>query len=136
MLFIFNLEKLRKQPPHQLSGGEKQRLALASVMAMHPKYLVLDEPTSLLDPKSRREVLERISTLPQDTENPVATLLITQFPEEALYANRLIVFHQGKIIMDDAPDELFSRHKELEAYGLEVPVKFQIAEFIIKYLQS
>jgi energy-coupling factor transport system ATP-binding protein len=136
MLFIFNLDKLRKQPPHQLSGGEKQRLALASVMAMQPKYLVLDEPTSLLDPKSRREVLEGISTLSQDTENPVATVLITQFPEEALYANRLIVFHQGKIIMDDTPDELFSRHKELEAYGLEVPVKFQIAEFIKIYLQS
>lgn len=124
MLTEFNLQQYRRHAPHYLSGGEKQRLALAAVMAMRPRYLVLDEPTSLLDPKSRTDILHIIKQLHCRQNQPVTTLLITQFPEEALYANRLLVFHNGAILMDDSPARIFSRIDELLAIGLEPPLEF------------
>jgi energy-coupling factor transport system ATP-binding protein len=134
MLKKFNLTAYRQRPPHHLSGGEKQRLALAAVMAMNPRYLVLDEPTSLLDPKSRRDVLESVQSLhhsPQ-SEEAITTMLITQFPEEALHADRLIIFHLGRILMDGEPAVIFS-HGGLTQFGLESPMKFRIADLLKKY---
>ncbi len=126
MIEKFNLGRYRRHSPHYLSGGEKQRLALAAVMAMRPRYLVLDEPTSLLDPQSRREILAVVNDLHTEKDNAVATILITQFPEEALDAKRLLIFSRGQIVMDAAPLSVFEHVKELEEIGLEPPLVLQV----------
>jgi energy-coupling factor transport system ATP-binding protein len=131
MLVRFDLEDYRTHPPHLLSGGEKQRLALAAVLAMRPKYLIIDEPTSLLDPKSRREILGFLDELhtngaAQTDHQNIATVLVTQFPEEALAAERLVVMHAGKIVMDAAPGDIFEHGDELEKIGLEPPAEYKI----------
>lgn len=133
MLARFNLQDYRYQSPHLLSGGEKQRLALAAVLAMHPKYLILDEPTSLLDPKSRREILEYIEkihpTRPSSREK-ITTVLITQFPEEALIADRLLIMHSGRIAFDAPPGDIFANVDDLDKMGLEPPAEFRIEEIL------
>jgi len=130
MLKQFDLEKYRRQSPHYLSGGEKQKLAIASVLAMQPRYLILDEPTSLLDPRSRNEILAIVRHLNQSSNgiSPTAmtTILITQFPAEALRANRLIIINHGEIVMDGKPEELFTHVDEFHEMGLEVPIKFKL----------
>lgn len=132
----FGLEQYRKHPPHLLSGGEKQRLALAAVSAMRPRYLILDEPTSLLDPVSRDAVVEsalRFGSLAgdADSDQSPAVLLITQFPEEVLALDRVLVMHRGRLIADDSPKGIFSRVDRLKEIGLEPPVEF-LAEEIWK----
>ena len=117
----FHLVPFRHRPPHMPSGGEKQRLSIAAVLAMRPRYLILDEPTSLLDPLSRMEVRRLLKEL-RDREK-VALVHITQFPEEALVADRLIVFHQGQIVMDGIPEKIFERIDKLRDIGLEPPIK-------------
>lgn len=136
MLERFNLGQYRRKPPHLLSGGEKQRLALAAVMAMQPQYLILDEPTSLLDPVTQQAILEIIQELHRaDRALPAAerlsTILITQFPEEALIAHRLIVLHQGRVVLDDSPEVIFQQVDLLADLGLGVPVEFEIARKMI-----
>jgi energy-coupling factor transport system ATP-binding protein len=133
----FDLTRYRQYPPHLLSGGEKQRVALASVLAMNPKYLVLDEPTSMLDPKGRRELLELLAEIKSDnaekkTTDQVTIILITQFPEEALEADRLIIMDQGKIVRDDAPRIVFQNVKEIKEIGLDVPIEFEIIPLLLK----
>jgi energy-coupling factor transport system ATP-binding protein len=112
----FHLRPFRDRPPHLLSGGEKQRLTIAAVLAMRPRYLILDEPTSLLDPVSRREVGELIRRL--QAEEEVAVVHITQFPEEAAQAQRILVLHQGGAVMEGPPEAVFSRHEDLVRLGL------------------
>ncbi len=128
MLALFGLDHLRQQPPHLLSGGEKQRLAIAAVMAMEPRYLVLDEPTSLLDPPSRRQLLRLVLELhrPSNSYGPITTVLITQFPAEALVARRVLVLHRGRIIFDESPDILFQRVEALHNVGLSSPVEYEL----------
>jgi energy-coupling factor transporter ATPase len=121
----FHLRAFRDRPPHLLSGGEKQRLAVAAVLAMRPRYLVLDEPTSLLDPVSRREVGALIRQLHRQEE--VAVVHITQFPEEAAEAQRVLVMHDGKLVMEGRPEEIFSRHRELARLGLRPPFAQELA---------
>lgn len=123
MLEKFDLERYRSKTPHFLSGGEKQRLAIASVFAMSPKYLILDEPTSLLDPKSRRDILGIVDDLHLSKDKKMTTLLITQFAEEALPADRLLIFNEGQIIMDDKPEIIFDNVDYILKIGLEPPVK-------------
>ena len=123
MLEKFDLLRYRNKTPHFLSGGEKQRLAIAAVLAMSPKYMILDEPTSLLDPKSRREILGIVKDLHSSNNNNIATLLITQFAEEALIADRLIIFNDGQVIMDDKPEIIFDDIHQMLKIGLEPPVK-------------
>lgn len=137
MLDRFNLRQYRRKPPHLLSGGEKQRLALAAVMAMQPQYLILDEPTSLLDPVMQQAILDLLTNLHQASQaRPLAerltTILITQFPEEALIAQRLIVMHQGRVVLDDTPEKIFQQVELLTQLGLGVPVEFEIAQKLIK----
>ena len=102
----FDLTRYRQYPPHLLSGGEKQRVALAAVLAMNPKYLVLDEPTSMLDPASRRQVLSTIRRLNQ--QRGLTVVLITQSMDEAASAQRVLVMDQGRIVMDGTPQEIFA----------------------------
>ena len=109
----------RRHAPHLLSGGQKQRIAIAGVLAMKPRCVVLDEPTAMLDPIGRREVLETIKKL--NRESGVTVVLITHHMDEAAQADRLIVMSGGKVVADGAPQEVFQRVEELKAVGLTVP---------------
>ncbi len=123
-LRAFDLDQYRHFPPHWLSGGEKQRLVAASVMAMEPTYLILDEPTSLLDPSGQthfKDLLEKIHSGQKTT-----IVLITQFPEEALRADRLVIMARGRIVADGHPRAVFSREEELGQWNLAAPAAFQL----------
>ena len=132
----FDLVRYRQHPPHLLSGGEKQRLALAAVMAMRPKYLILDEPTSLLDPQGREAVLALIQGLHQregQSDRRVSTLLISQYPEELLSVDRLIVMDKGRIVMEGPPEQVFRQVERLHELGLEAPVEFELERLFERY---
>ena len=109
----------REHAPHLLSGGQKQRIAIAGVLAMKPRCVVLDEPTAMLDPIGRREVMETIKEL--NAESGVTVVLITHHMDEAAQAHRLVVMSDGKIIADGPPREVFCQVEELKAAGLTVP---------------
>lgn len=125
-LVEFNLAGKENHPPHKLSGGEKQLLAIAGVLAMKPKYLVLDEPTSLLDPHSRRHILRLVFELHKPEGRGITPILITQYPEETLNTDRLLVLSQGKIAMDGPPQEIFENREELNRMGIAVPLEFML----------
>ena len=116
--------EFREHAPHLLSGGQKQRIAIAGVIAMQPRCIVLDEPTAMLDPIGRSDVLRTIKTL--NRERGVTVVLITHHMDEAAQADRLIVMAQGKVVADGAPKEVFSRVEELKAVGLTVPHTTQL----------
>jgi len=122
----FHLSEYKETPPHRLSGGERQRLAFASVWVMQPIYYVMDEPTSLLDPKTRDEIYTFIQT---ETKAGRGVLLVTQFPEEALWCERLIVLDDGGIVFDDAPETVFQNQDELKRLGLDIPVHLELAQY-------
>lgn len=109
----------RKHSPNKLSGGQKQRVAIAGVMAMHPKCIVLDEPTAMLDPNGRKEVLEAVHELNQ--KEGITVILITHYMEEVVDADRIIVMDDGHVVMQGTPREIFSRVDELKKYRLDVP---------------
>lgn len=113
------MQAFRHSTPSRLSGGQKQRIAIAGVLAIMPKIMILDESTAMLDPKGRREVMDVIKKL--NKERGMTVILITHFMEEALEADRAIVMHRGEVVMDAAPEEVFSRSEELEAYNLTLP---------------
>ena len=109
----------REHAPHLLSGGQKQRVAIAGVIAMEPKCIVLDEPTAMLDPRGRREVMETISRLNQ--EKDITVILITHHMDEAAQAERVVVLHKGTVAMDGNPREVFSQVEKLHELGLAAP---------------
>ena len=109
----------REHAPHLLSGGQKQRVAIAGVIAMEPKCIVLDEPTAMLDPRGRREVMETISRLNRDKD--ITVVLITHHMDEAAQAQRVVVLHKGKVALDGNPREVFSQVEELHELGLAAP---------------
>lgn len=109
----------RKSSPNKLSGGQKQRVAIAGVVAMHPKCIVLDEPTAMLDPNGRKEVIRTVRALNQVED--VTVLLITHYMEEVIYADKVIVMDDGKVVMQGTPREIFSQVETLKKYGLDVP---------------
>ena len=115
----------RLQSPNKLSGGQKQRVAIAGVMAMRPRCIILDEPTAMLDPNGRKEVIRTVREL-NEKEN-ITVLLITHYMEEAIDADRVIVMDDGSIVMDGVPREIFSRVEELKARGLDVPQVTELA---------
>lgn len=109
----------REHAPHLLSGGQKQRIAIAGVIAMEPKCIVLDEPTAMLDPKGRREVLDTVRRL--NREKGITVVLITHHMDEAALADRVVILHQGVIRADGTPKEIFSQVDTLHALGLAAP---------------
>ena len=111
--------KFRKHSPNRLSGGQKQRVAIAGIVAMHPQCIILDEPTAMLDPNGRKEVIRAVRALNM-VEN-ITVLLITHYMEEVVHADKVIVMDQGKVVMQGTPKEIFSRVDELKSYRLDVP---------------
>ena len=117
--------QFKKSTPHRLSGGQKQRIAIAGIIAMEPECLVLDEPTAMLDPKGRAEIISTLHRL--NREKGITVVLITHYMEEAQNADRVIVMNDGKIIADDKPKVIFSDVESLKRVGLDVP---QTAELL------
>ena len=109
----------RAHAPQLLSGGQKQRVAIAGVLAMHPKCIVLDEPTAMLDPQGRREVVETVERL--NREEGMTVVLITHHMDEATHASRVVAMNDGKIVADGTPEEVFSQVELLRSVGLSVP---------------
>lgn len=124
-LHAVGMYEQRKKAPHLLSGGQKQRVAIAGVLAMHPECIILDEPTAMLDPKGREEILSTIHRL--NKEEGITILLITHFMDEALQADRVIVMDKGKVAMDGSPREVFAKQDELSAMGMELPFAVELA---------
>jgi energy-coupling factor transport system ATP-binding protein len=126
VLARLGLEHLKQRPPHRLSGGEKQRVAIAAVLAMRPAYLALDEPTSLLDGQGRREVWGILEDLRRDPSRSV--IHVTQFADEVLLASRAIVLSAGRVVFDGTPHELFTGAFELDRFGLRRPAAMDLAD--------
>lgn len=118
-LELVGMSKYKKHAIHQLSGGQKQRVAIASAISTMPKCIVLDEPTSMLDPVGRDDVLKLITNLSKQYN--ITIILITHFMEEACLADRLVVMDHGEVIMDDVPKQIFSKPDQLIEVGLELP---------------
>lgn len=109
----------RHHSPHQLSGGQKQRAAIAGIIAMRPKCIVMDEPTAMLDPVGRKEVIETVKSL--NSEYGITIIMITHYMEEAAQCRRVIVMDKGKILLDDTPKNVFSQVELMKSAGLDVP---------------
>ena len=115
-----------RHAPHLLSGGQKQRVAIAGVLALEPKCIVLDEPTAMLDPQGRKEIVTTVKKL--NREKGITVVYITHYMEEALQADRIIVMGEGKIQMQGTPKEVFSHVRELYTLGLEAPLAAKVAD--------
>lgn len=118
-LAAVNMSEYREHAPHLLSGGQKQRIAIAGVLAMKPDVIVMDEPTAMLDPVGRYEIMETVKRL--NREENITVVMITHFMEEAAQADRVIVMEHGRIFMQGTPKEVFCRVEELKRIGLDVP---------------
>ena len=116
----------REHAPHLLSGGQKQRIAIAGVIAMEPKCIVLDEPTAMLDPRGRREVIETVSRL--NREKKITVVLITHHMDEAAQADRVVVLHKGKVAADGCPKAVFSQVQLLHDLGLAAPETVELCD--------
>ena len=119
------MKKFRGHAPHLLSGGQKQRIAIAGVIAMKPKTIIFDEPTAMLDPLGRKEVMKTIMQL--NSELGITIIMITHNMDEAVCANRVVVIDRGRIIIDDVPRNVFSNVDRMKEIGLDVPQATQIA---------
>lgn len=114
----------REHAPHLLSGGQKQRIAIAGVIAMEPKCIVLDEPTAMLDPRGRREVMDTISRL--NREKGITVVLITHHMDEAAKADRVIVLHKGVVAADGTPEQVFSQVERLHELRIATPESVEL----------
>lgn len=126
-----NMYEYRNHAPHQLSGGQKQRVAIAGIIAMRPKCIVMDEPTAMLDPVGRKEVMATVKRL--NEEYGITIILITHYMEEAAKCRRVIVMDKGKILLDDTPSEVFSQVELMKSVGLDVP---QVTELVYELNKS
>ena len=119
-----NKGAFKKKAPHLLSGGQKQRIAIAGVVAMKPQCIIFDEPTAMLDPKGRKEIMAIIDEL---HEEGITVVLITHFMEETVNADRLIIMNEGKVLLDGAPEEVFSHRDLIQSVNLDVPLMAELA---------
>jgi len=126
-LRIVNMSEFADSTPSRLSGGQKQRIAIASVLAMEPECIILDEPTAMLDPSGRKEVIKTIREL--NRKRGMTVILITHYMDEAALADRVIVMEKGKVVIDDVPKKVFSEVEKIKAIGLDVP---QVTELFFK----
>jgi len=126
-----NMSQFAGAAPHMLSGGQKQRVAIAGVLAMKPDVILMDEPTAMLDPSGRREVMETVQRLHR--EEGMTVVLITHFMEEALRGDRVIVMEKGKTVMEGTPREVFTKVETLKGIGLDVPPMTELAHRLKKH---
>lgn len=124
-LEIVELTEYADKAPHLLSGGQKQRVAIAGILAMKPDCIILDEPTAMLDPVGRKEVISTVKKLNQNEGKTI--VLITHFMEEAVQADRVLVMEKGKVVMEGKPNEIFSQVERLKKLGLDVPQVTELA---------
>ena len=124
-LSVVGMQDYKRQAPHMLSGGQKQRVAIAGVLALQPTCMVLDEPTAMLDPVGREEVLSTVLAL--NKEKGITIVLITHFMQEAALADRVVVMDRGHIVKTGTPKEVFSQVEDIKRVGLEVPLASEIA---------
>ena len=120
--------KYKNHAPHLLSGGQKQRVAIAGVIAMQPKTIIFDEPTAMLDPSGRREIMKTIKRL-NEVYN-ITVILITHNMDEAVQAKRVVIINKGKIIIDDSPKNVFSDVENIKSLGLDVPQVTYLAHLL------
>lgn len=123
-----NMYELRHREPHKLSGGQKQRVAIAGVLAMQTECIVLDEPTAMLDPKGRAEVMSTVHRL--NKELGITVVLVTHFMEEAVGADRIVVMDSGRIVMDGMPAEVFSQTDKVRECGLDIPQPTELCRLL------
>ena len=128
---FLSIEEFEHRSPSKLSGGQKQKVAIAGVLAMKPDCIILDEATAMLDPEGRKEVLDVLEKL--NKENNITIIHITHHMDEAINADRLVVIDEGKVVIDGAPGNVFSNVEKLEAIGLEVPEVSKILFNLAKY---
>jgi len=119
----------RKRPPHMLSGGQKQRIAIAGILALNSDCIILDEPTAMLDPSGRKEVMETLRKL---KEKGKTILLITHYMDEAVQADRVVIMDKGNIKLDGTPKEVFRNIEEIKKFGLDVPQVTELAQELSK----
>lgn len=124
-LAAVNMSRFAKHAPHMLSGGQKQRIAIAGVLAMEPDIIVLDEPTAMLDPIGRREIIEMVKKL--NREKNMTVILITHYMEEAVEADRVVVIDSGVLEFDGTPSEIFSQVERMRGLGLDIPQSTELA---------
>ena len=118
-----NMGQFKKKAPHLLSGGQKQRIAIAGVVAMKPKCIIFDEPTAILDPKGRAEIMSIIDELHAEG---ITVILITHFMDEAVRADRVIIMHEGKILLDGTPQQVFEQEELIRSVNLDVPLMVEM----------
>lgn len=118
-----NMGRFKKKAPHLLSGGQKQRIAIAGVVAMKPKCIIFDEPTAMLDPKGRSEIMSIIDELHKEG---ITVILITHFMDEAVRADRVIIMHEGHILLDGTPQEVFEQEELIRSVNLDVPLMVEM----------
>jgi energy-coupling factor transport system ATP-binding protein len=121
-----DMYEFRKRPPHLLSGGQKQRIAIAGVLALNSDCIILDEPTAMLDPEGREEVMDTIKMLNKEQNKTI--VLITHFMDEAVEADRVIIMDEGELKLDGKPRDVFSKVEEIKRYGLDVPQVTELAK--------
>lgn len=124
-----NMGKYKEKAPHLLSGGQKQRIAIAGVCAMKPRIIVFDEPTAMLDPKGRKEIMSIIHEL---NEEGITAILITHFMDEAVLSDRVIIMHEGTILLDGKPEDVFEKADVIKQANLTVPLAVDIASRLRK----
>ncbi len=128
-LSVVDMTGYERHAPHLLSGGQKQRVAIAGILAMNPDYIILDEPTSMLDPSGRKEVMETVTRL--NREEGKTIILITHYMEEAVQADRVVVMEKGKIILEGSPREVFVHVGTMKEIGLGVPQVTELTRELI-----
>ncbi|MBR2953933.1 MAG: energy-coupling factor transporter ATPase [Clostridia bacterium] len=127
-LKIVGMYKYKKHEPHKLSGGQKQRVAIAGIIAMEPRCIILDEPTAMLDPEGRRDVMKAIKRL--NRELGITVVYITHYMEEACEADRIVIMDDSRLLMDGTPKEVFSDTDKIRNIGLDVPQTCQLAKML------